>query len=279
MKDRLFKNKVLFKLLLDVVMLVLLTLMYSKMAINMAFHEIGGLVLFLLFILHLIINHKWITGVTKKLFSKSLPIKTRIGYIINFLLLISFILVCISGIFISKVLFQFNSGMVWKTIHYSSAAIALILIGIHIGLHLRMITSFVKKKIKLPAPAGKVIGVICLTALVAFGVYSFNTTSFTQWLAMPFTMSTMPNTGEMPDRGEGFQGREGIAPPTDRQEQGQRPPDGMGQDHMPNNAMNGGFSISNVLFVIVQFTSIAAIFTALTFGLEILLTKKKKAVI
>lgn len=287
MMNLISKTKLSFKLLLDAVMLILLALMYNKMAISMSFHEIGGLILFAFIIFHLILNYKWIIGVTEKLFSKSLPVKTRIGYIANVLLLISFILICVSGILISKVLFQFNTGMTWKMVHNTSAAIALILIGIHIGLHVKMISSFIKKKIKLPAPAGKIIVTVCLIALVVFGAYSITTTSFTQWLSMPFSMSSMPS-GEMPNRGEGFQGREGFGSPSEGPEQGQRPMDGTGQGQrqrsmdgeaqggMPENAMMGSVSLSNALLVIAQFISITAVFAALAYGFEVLLTRKKK---
>lgn len=201
MKEKIAKNSFVIKLLLDLIMLVLLTLMYSKMAISMEFHEIGGLFLFFLILLHLIINYRWVIGVTKKLFSKTLPIKTRIGYLVNLLLFVLFILVCISGIFISKILFQINMGMIWRTVHCTSAAFALILIGIHIGFHMKMFFSFMKKKIKVPMSAGKIIGIICLILVAFFGVYNIAITSFGQWISMPFTMSSMSHLEKMPDDG------------------------------------------------------------------------------
>ena len=250
----------------------------------MRFHEIGGLALFGLFILHLIFNYRWIIGVTKKVFSKSLNAKTRIGYIVNFLLLVSFTLVCISGIFISKELFRFNSGMIWKTIHYSSAAAALILTGIHIGLHLKMILSFIKKRIKLSAPVGKAIGLLCSVVLIVFGIYSIGTTSFARWLSMPFMMSSTQQPGGMPDHSGNFQERrqgEDMTP-GQRQRQGQRQGqgqrerqmDGSGQ-HTPSE-MAGGFSFSNILRVAAHFVSIASIFAIFTFGLEILVKRLRQ---
>ena len=71
------------KLGLDLVLLILMILLYQKNIISMSFHEIGGLVLFGLFIIHLLFNRKWIKSITKRLFDKSIPIKTRISYILN----------------------------------------------------------------------------------------------------------------------------------------------------------------------------------------------------
>lgn len=40
--------------------------------------------------------------------------------------------------------------------------------------------------------------------------------------------------------------------------------------------MQAGFNLANMLLVVVQFTSIVAVFAEVAFGLEILLNKKEK---
>lgn len=59
-------RKTMLKILLDAIMLLLLALMYQKRAISMHFHEIGGLILFGLFLFHNGVNWKWIRGVSLK---------------------------------------------------------------------------------------------------------------------------------------------------------------------------------------------------------------------
>jgi hypothetical protein len=71
------------KYLLDAVMLLLLVLMYDKMAVSMAFHEIGGLFLIGLFTIQLLFNGKWIAAVTQRLFSRKTPAKIRLGYCVD----------------------------------------------------------------------------------------------------------------------------------------------------------------------------------------------------
>lgn len=288
------KNRLSLKLLFDAVMMILLSLMYHKMVICMAFHEIGGLFLIGLFILHLVINHKWIIGVSKRLFDKSLPAKTRIGYLVNFLLLISFFLIGISGIFISKVIFHFSFGMIWKMIHYSSAAMALVLIGIHIGLHLRSICSFIEKKINIPPSVGKIFGVICLTVLFVFGIYSMKTTSFMQWISMPFAITSMPDAERMSDFKGDFKGRENFNSTGRQTKDNQNLEKGLkgkkrdnsttyGQRRNQNSMHNEGrkgmenkFSILNILVVIFRYTSIAFVFASITLGFELLFSRKRK---
>ena len=54
------------KLALDAIMLILLVLMYKKQVISMEFHEIGGLALIGLFLIHHLVNAKWIGAVTRR---------------------------------------------------------------------------------------------------------------------------------------------------------------------------------------------------------------------
>ena len=62
------KNRI--KLALDILMLILLLLMYNKNVLGMSFHEIGGIAVCGLFIIHKLLNGKWILVITGKLFSQ-----------------------------------------------------------------------------------------------------------------------------------------------------------------------------------------------------------------
>lgn len=185
-------KKNIFKFFLDLGLMVLLVLMYNKRVFNMTFHELGGLILFGVILVHLIINYRWIVTVTKRLFSKTIPVRTRLGYLLNILLLITFILIIISGIMISKTLFHLNiRGGSWKTIHYSASAVALLLTGLHLGLHKQFIFNTLKKIIPLPRKISRVIGIVFTLLITIFGCYSMVTTSFSRWLSMPFTSAQM----------------------------------------------------------------------------------------
>ena len=71
-------KKTLWKILLDICMLSPLVLMYQKRVISMCFHEVGGLILFALFLLHNALNWKWIKAVSARIFQRSLPPRSRV---------------------------------------------------------------------------------------------------------------------------------------------------------------------------------------------------------
>ncbi|RDE25489.1 DUF4405 domain-containing protein [Parageobacillus thermoglucosidasius] len=89
------------------------------------------------------LNKKWIIAITAKFFTKSLAPRVRFGYIINFLLLLSFLLIVISGICTSQALFPFaeSKDSPWRNIHHFFSAISIILVGIHLGLHWNFVSN------------------------------------------------------------------------------------------------------------------------------------------
>ncbi len=184
------------KLALDAVMLVLLVLMYKKQVISMAFHEIGGLALIGLFVIHHLVNAKWIGATTKRLFAKTTPWLVRTRYIVDALLLVAFLAIGITGIFISKEVFSLHVEGNFKTLHYFASAMAIILTGVHLGLHADYILG---KLIKKGATKIAKIAVSVVVALmVAFGGYSIATSSFVSFLAAPLQTTSLTHGEPMP---------------------------------------------------------------------------------
>lgn len=185
------------KIVLDLFMFLFVILFYNKHTINISFHEIGGLIICLVFLIHIGINSRWIYSVSKRLFNKDLPAKTKIGYVINFLLLISFILIFISGIMISKTIFTSISGnrFLWKNIHYFSAGISIILLGIHIGLHIPFIKGMSKKIIPIPQKISIVILTMFIAIILTFGSYSIVSSNFLDFVTTPFIETQSNHNG------------------------------------------------------------------------------------
>lgn len=186
-------KKTCMKLLLDLAMLVIFVLLLHKMNFGVAFHEIAGLSVLGAFLLHLAWNWRWLYSVTKKFFSKNMRFRARLSWLLDFSLLVCFAIIGITGILISKVVFPFSVPGNWKTLHYFCTALAMILLGVHIGLHGSMIGSTTRNVLHLPPKIAKIL-CICLTvAMVVLGTYSISTDSFGSWLSMPFqTQATMP---------------------------------------------------------------------------------------
>ncbi len=191
------KKKTIVKITLDVAMIITIALMYSKQALGLAFHEIGGLILIGVFFIHKGLNFSWIRRVTARL--GKTDGRTRLMWIVDALMLAAFLAVGVSGLLISKIAFPglAVSGGPWKALHYGCAALALILTGVHMGLHVNYLKGTLGRRIRLNRAAAAALIIV----IAAYGAYGMAATSFARWLAMPFSTTQQG--------GEGFRGGRG----------------------------------------------------------------------
>jgi len=159
------------KIVFDLVMVVLLAAVYCAQPTGIPVHEYIGLAIYLFFIIHLAYNYKWIINVGKSLFTKTVGIRIKFIYIIDILLLISFIIIGLSGIMISHIIFKIGKMPVWRPLHTIISAISIVLLSIHIGLHGDMIINAVKTKIRLPFMAIKIAASLIFLIILCAGVY------------------------------------------------------------------------------------------------------------
>lgn len=152
-------------------MLVLLILVYGASATGHVFHEIAGLIIYVFFIIHLAYNSKWILNVQRPVNNKTVTQKTKFIYVIDLMLFLVFILTGISGIMISKFIFKFGMVFVWRYIHILSSALSVILLGIHLGLHIKMISSTIRSKYKIINKMYKYICSILFLLIFGIGIY------------------------------------------------------------------------------------------------------------
>ena len=107
------------KLCIDIGMLVITVLLMASERTGIVLHMFLGVVMFVLFIIHNILNLSWWAGIGKGTYSR-----TRRGRaILNVLLLIDFLLLMISGI-------MYAAGL-----HRITALLFLILTILHIRVH------------------------------------------------------------------------------------------------------------------------------------------------
>lgn len=120
-------------------MLLSFLLLMDPLATGLYLHEWAGLLICILFIVHKLINWIWIKKTTKNFFRK-MPQRNRVLYVIDWLLLIGFTLVVISGIKIAH-LIDFSwlgvgrGSVFWRLGHMSFSILCLILVAIHVGLN------------------------------------------------------------------------------------------------------------------------------------------------
>ena len=130
-------------------------------------HEILGTILFILFIVHHILNFRYY----KTIFKGKYTFKRTLILIIDSLLLISMIGMIISAINISSDIFSFLniSTKIWgRKLHMLSTSWSFVLMSIHVGLHLNVL---INKKIK--DNTFEYVYYLMLILLIIYGIYSF----------------------------------------------------------------------------------------------------------
>ncbi|WNQ10561.1 DUF4405 domain-containing protein [Paenibacillus aurantius] len=141
------------KITIDILMAVTLVLLYNKRVLGgLAFHEIAGLCIGGVFLVHILLNGRWVATVTRKLFDRKLPGRTRFGYLLNLLLLACMSFIIVSGILISEVVFRdLHMGNVgwFKGTHIAVSFLTLIIVGVHVGLHWKWLMNVGRKLFRL----------------------------------------------------------------------------------------------------------------------------------
>ena len=124
------------QLIIDITMTVLLPLLMAYSLIGEAFHEVVGTAIFVLFIVHHILNRKWYGALFKGKYTARRVFQT----VLNTLLLLVMLLQPVSGILMSKHLFTFLPSLPISTqarnIHMLLAYWGYVLMCVHAGTHL-----------------------------------------------------------------------------------------------------------------------------------------------
>ncbi|AET68176.1 hypothetical protein Desor_2627 [Desulfosporosinus orientis DSM 765] len=182
------KNSNYIKLTLDIVIVLLFTLLYNVRVFGgLAFHEMVGLGIGALFMVHILLNWQWVLKVTQRLFDRSLPGKIRFGYCLNILLLFSMAFTIISGLMISKVLFPGFAGVngrVFRGLHSSIPYVTLVLVGVHLGLHWQWIMGLMKKVFNVKSSSTvSVAAKVVLSLILLLGSIQVLSTQFSSSIA------------------------------------------------------------------------------------------------
>ena len=156
-------------MIVDISMTVILPLLMAYSLIGETFHEIAGITMFAMFVVHQIFNRKWY----KALFKGKYTARRIFQTVIDLLLLIFMILQPISGILMSKHLFTFievpGAAATAREIHLVLAYWGFALMCIHAGTHITAPLTKLQKKNK-----GAWIAVVSsLAAVSVYGVYAF----------------------------------------------------------------------------------------------------------
>lgn len=166
------------KMAVDFFLLLLLLILMAYSLIGEAAHEWLGMLMFLLFLLHHLLNWRWFKNFTKGKYSPY-----RIGVtIINLLLIVVMISLPVSGIVMAKYTFSFvRTGTGTSTariIHLLASYWGYLLMSVHLGFH----WNFIRGRIRLICP-WKAWGLrIMAFAIAGYGIFAFYKRGFLDYL-------------------------------------------------------------------------------------------------
>lgn len=163
-------NKGIKKILIDICMLIIFTLLMNLSITGLVFHEIFGLGIGIIFILHIMLNKSWIKSIGSNLRNKNLKNKYKIMFYLNLITFFSVLVLIISGVLISRYVLTtitINNFSIVTTIHKLSANLSLGLICIHLGIHLDYLINSFKNLISFIKEQNKKKLILKLTLNVA----------------------------------------------------------------------------------------------------------------
>ena len=143
-------------------MTVALMLLMSSQVTGQEAHEYTGITMFVLFLVHQYLNRRWYGALMKGRYTALRTLST----VINFSLLVSFIMTAFSGIIMSENFPSLNIESLTsfaRLAHLSCSYLSFTLMGIHLGLHWGMIAGRIK------ASWPEILAVIS----AGYGLYAF----------------------------------------------------------------------------------------------------------
>lgn len=279
-------KKTYLKIALDIIMVIVFALLFNKSALGLAFHEIAGLAIGAAFIIHKLLNAKWIKCVTQNIFNKKLLFKTRLNYILDVVLLICFAFIIISGILISKVLFpniDIANESTFKMLHISISYATLMLIGIHIGLHWSWAMDKIKRMFNTPnnKKVLSMISTITAIAIFAFGSYNIYSTGYFEKVFMPESISSGHHYGNrsLNESSKNYTNTEIITASDTSKVTDTEAQNGSGSGSGNRNrakSYNSSISIQDAFNSLIKYLSIVSAFTVLAYYIQKSLEKKEK---
>ncbi len=179
------KTKQILKIITDVFMTAALLLLMAYSLIGEAVHEWLGISIFLLFVLHHILNIKW----CRNLFRGNYPPIRVFGTVLTLLVLLSMAGSMISGILLSRYVFRldvhsFSAAL--RTVHMLSAYWGFVFLSLHLGLHWGRIMGMARKLTKKPSKFRKWTLRSMAVMISAYGAYAFVKRDFGNYMLLQY---------------------------------------------------------------------------------------------
>ncbi len=165
--------KLKIKMILDVLMTAALLLLMSYSMVGRNNHELIGIALMFMFIMHHILNSRWSKNVTKGKYTPYRILQT----IIAISLLICMLGSMVSGMIISRYVFKplpvHIGRSLARNVHMLTAYWGFIIMSIHLGLHWNMIVRIAGTMFKKESHARTRILRTAVAGISLYGIYAF----------------------------------------------------------------------------------------------------------
>lgn len=167
--------KKIFKISIDISMTVFMLIEMAYQLTEIEIHEWIGVVLFILFFIHNILNYKWYKTIFKGKYNINRIINTSINIILLFLMTG----IIISGIMLSQVVFTPISSniefdmMLIKKLHMLFAYWGYILMSLHVGMHWGIILNMMLKPKRNNNKFYIYFLRFSVVLIVSYGIYAF----------------------------------------------------------------------------------------------------------
>ena len=167
------KPRAVFKIIVDIAMTVALMLLMTYELIGQSTHEWIGMGMFVLFLIHHILNRKWSSGLTKGRWTPPRVWQT----VLVLWVLVTMLGSMVSGIVLSRSIFTFlpiRSGQSWaRTLHLLCAYWGFVGMSLHLGLHWSMMMGMAQKHFGKSLQLRTWLLRLLAVGIAAYGVYAF----------------------------------------------------------------------------------------------------------
>lgn len=167
------KRKQIVKIAVDIAMTAVLLLLMTYELIGQVSHELLGIIMFVLFILHHILNNRWTKNLIKGKYTTLRTLQT----VLVVLVLISMAGSIFSGVMLSRHIFSFlpfGNGLSFaRNLHMLSVYWGFVFMSLHLGFHWNMIMGMAKRLTKKPSVMRTWMLRIIDLIIAGYGVYAF----------------------------------------------------------------------------------------------------------
>lgn len=164
-------RKFILKIIIDVCMTVCLLFLMPYSLLGETLHEWLGIVMFVLFVTHHVLNRKWMAAVTKGKYTPFRIVQTLIVFVMLVLMLGSMV----SGVLLSNHIFRAvriaGISMAARQVHMFCAYFGMVVMSVHLGLHWNMVVNMTGKLFLYPSAKRTWIARVIAILLAGYGVY------------------------------------------------------------------------------------------------------------